>query len=784
MTDEMGTAAGADKATATRLSRTARPAVIGGVAASLVLLQNPAANAQDASASATDGSLDEIVVTARKQQESVIDVPESITAFSDTTIKQLNIQSFDDYAAMVPNLSFNVGSVGRANFSNSRGVTIRGVVGSNTTSMYIDDTPIPISQDPRIVDVQRIEVLKGPQGTLYGSSAIGGTIRIITKQPSLTEDDTSYMLQGGFTEHGGSPDFGANAIGNFVLIPNTLAVRAMGFFNHDAGFVTRVAPVSDGSDVMQSYKNQGEAYQYGGSLSTLWQISDPLSVNFKLLTQREEYPNGWPVVWRGNPGFDPTSLTVQREYNVPEWSVNDWTLPALTIDYKADKWDLVSSTSYYERNSYDSEDVSEAMHQFVGGVLGYNNFGGISGGGAQRELQFQEEDRLTFKPTEHFNGLVGAYYADAESLGKSATRATPGIAGADTIFGIIPSDVYFQSQGDSSTIQKALFGELSYKLGMVDATAGLRKYWINQPNTSLSRGYILQEPTWTTTHTNITATGYSPKFSINVEPSSDTSFYGSAAKGFRPGGPGSTPLTQCLAQLEQMGISVADYEAGYKSDSVWTYEVGAKKALQNQRFLLTGAVFQTDWTQIQQTVSLKCGVSFTGNAGAARIRGTELEFSGNLTDHLAVHGGFGYTDAVITNDANGTTNQAVGSHLYDVPKDNAALAVTYTQPLSASVQGFLTADWSYTGSSLSTNNNSGAPGERGAYSLVNLRLGYRKDNSEVSLYVDNLFNKLADLGDHVPDISANETINGVSVPMARISVSTPLTVGLQYRHGL
>ena len=168
------------------------------------------AHADDTSPSDAAPELQTITVTARKRGESLAEVPTSITAFTTESLQDFNIQSFNDYATMTPNLSFSYGG-GPTGISDARAVAIRGITGQNlfgtagATGFYIDDTPLPGSVDPRILDIDNIEVLKGPQGTLYGESSLGGNIRLVTKQPSLTGNSFSYSADAGVTSGAGSP---------------------------------------------------------------------------------------------------------------------------------------------------------------------------------------------------------------------------------------------------------------------------------------------------------------------------------------------------------------------------------------------------------------------------------------------------------------------------------------------------------------------------------------------------------------------------------------------------
>ena len=202
------------------------------------------ADTPPAAASAPGDAAPELVVTARKRSETVATVPIAITAFSEKTLEAKNILTFDDYATKVPNLSFSYGG-GPTGISSARTIAIRGITGQNlagtagATGFYIDDTPVPGSLDPRVLDIANIEVLKGPQGTLFGESSLGGNVRLITKKPDLTTDSAAMTADIGATEHGGSADGGVSGVGNVVLVPDRLALRVVGFYDHEAGYLKR-----------------------------------------------------------------------------------------------------------------------------------------------------------------------------------------------------------------------------------------------------------------------------------------------------------------------------------------------------------------------------------------------------------------------------------------------------------------------------------------------------------------------------------------------------------------
>src|ERR1700744_4757817 len=201
----------------------------------------------DNDAGAAGPDLQTITVTARKRGEALAEVPTSITAFTADTLQDLNIQSFNDYATLTPNLSFSYGG-GPTGIADSRAVAIRGITGQNlfgtagATGFSIAETPLPGSVAPRILDIDNIEVLKGPQGTLYGESSLGGNIRLVTKQPNLNTNAFSYSADAGVTSGAGSPDGGLNAVGNLVLVPDKLAIHVVAFGDHEGGYLTRTYP--------------------------------------------------------------------------------------------------------------------------------------------------------------------------------------------------------------------------------------------------------------------------------------------------------------------------------------------------------------------------------------------------------------------------------------------------------------------------------------------------------------------------------------------------------------
>src|ERR1700691_4054199 len=342
---------------------------------------------QDAEAASTSSTEPETsIVSARKRDESIAEVPTSITAFTAATLKDYNVQSFADYATKTPDMSFSYGG-GPTGIADARTVAIRGITGQNlfgtagATGFYIDDTPVPGSVDPRVLDIDNIEVLKGPQGTLFGESSLGGNVRLITKKPNLEKDEFSFTTQAGLTSGGGSADGGASIIGNLVAVPDKLAFRTVLFFNHDAGYLTRTFPDPTSPAVADpnfaaprtSVGNQGAQSTFGGSLAALLRVTENFDATLRVMFQNTA-DHGFPATFAPLPAFTP-DYTLNRAYDVQPHASDVWALPSLDLKYSGQGWSFVSSSSFFYRHTQDIEDSTYGTEQVLTGA--YYNVSGL-----------------------------------------------------------------------------------------------------------------------------------------------------------------------------------------------------------------------------------------------------------------------------------------------------------------------------------------------------------------------------------------------------------------------
>jgi iron complex outermembrane recepter protein len=736
----------------------------------------------------SSSSLDEVVVTARKRSESLADVPISVTAFSEQSLERLNIRTFDDYATQTPNLSFSYGT-GELSYGGTRTPAIRGVSGEGTVGVYIDDTPVPDTIDPRVVDIARIEILKGPQGTLFGQGSLGGNLRIITVQPSTTDQDIHFSARLGGTSGGGSADYGVDFAGSQNLISDVLTARIVGFVDHTAGFITRTYPEADGSRA--SVNNQGATFSYGGSLTLLFKPIDQLSITARIMYQMTE-DHGWPAPFAPLPEFQVTSLIMNRVANIQEGSSDHWALPSLSINYTGPGFSIVSSTSYFDRDILNTEDASE------GTAWAFTNFG-LGAVPPHTPFPWNEslpqrsetnETRLSFDPWHGLSGIVGFYISQQFSNEIDNGNDNSAISPALTSFpGYCPtaapcptygSNLVWYSVYPLNKLDEAGFGELYYDWGHLNFTVGMRYFKERQSETSVDAG-ALDEAYIANNLGTATEHGISPKGAIAYKFDANNMVYVSAAKGFRAGGVGQALIPECGSIVGQLGLE--PYEpTRYKPDTVWNYEVGGKSQIADGHMVLSAALFQMDWSDIQQHFTVpNCFLGITENEGAARSRGGEVELSGRPLDFIELRAGIGYVDARITEQGLSIL-PPVGSRVQQVPEATENFSATITQPITGNYVGFITGDVGHTGSSDSYTASLGYPLTRAGYTLVNGSFGVRFNKSELSVYANNITNQHPNLGDINPAGYVAHTSLAADAPIdPRVVTLQPFNIGIQYR---
>jgi iron complex outermembrane receptor protein len=771
----------------------------------------------------TAGELSEITVTARKRDETALNVPVSITAFSEKAIENLNIHSFEDYATKVPNLSFSYGT-SNWGFVDSRSVAIRGINGFGTTGVYIDDTPVPDSLDPRVLDIQQIEVDKGPQGTLFGQGSLGGTLRLVTVQPTPGKDDIHYSARIGDTSGAGSPDYAVDFAGSHTILDN-LVVRAVGFYDHEGGFIHRDSVDPNTGQTLANVGNYGANKSYGGSLAVRWLVTDSFDVGLRVMAQRTDW-DGWQAPYAPLPGFSIQSFTMNRTNDVQEQAHDIYYLPTLTLEYRAHGVSLHESLSYFDRRATQVEDGSEGTRDALSADWAAF-YPGIDALYADNQAfpwtqvvnyrRTVSETRLNFDKTSFgLSGVAGLYlsrsYSNTElnsgsipliqQLGLNTNAAVGGsycrTTDTDTSCPTYGSGLGWTSQQPSYHKDQALFGELYYDLAKFEFTLGGRYYHQTQTGSELAAGALnfayLSLPV-----PNTHQSGFDPKAAVRYNFTPDAMAYFTFSKGFRAGGAG-VPLPSGPDSFFAAIHQTVNTPTTYNSDTLENFEVGGKLQFDEGRIAVTGAVFQMNWKNIQQTIIAPVSyITLIVNAGDARVRGGELEIEARPVSFVDLHAGIGYQDAIITNAA--LYWQPNGSRVYQVPKVTANASARFTVPVTATLSSFAAVDGSYVGNSVSgtagcqlntattqffpcptasPTNLTGTPPTRAGYSVFNASVGLEWGRSQLSLYGANLSNARPNLGDVNPESYAkHDADTGYLIP--RAATLRPFNVGLQFR---
>jgi iron complex outermembrane recepter protein len=795
-----------------------------------LLLAGLALSATVAAQTAQSGALEEVVVTAQKRAENVQTVPLSITALSAVSLDERAVSTFFDYAGQVPNLAFSNTGDGSGT---ARTISIRGISGDGTTGFYIDETPVPDSIDPRVLDVQRIEVLRGPQGTLYGARSMGGTVRLITQQPDFNGVSGRVGVSGSKTDSADSANYGIDGAVN-VPLNDMMAARFVGFYEHEAGFFKRrfltnaadaanLPPLTDptnlGSLATTTRSNVGQVNSYGASGALLIKFSDALTMTPRIMYQKSD-ANGllysdvgaYPVPGPASPppvSMTPSSLVQYRFFDIPESSSDAWTLLSVGVKYDSDSGAFFSSTSYFDRTVDETEDQTDFLYQnleapFDGAPLDASNpnsalYQAVPIAASIRELKqihrFVQEFRFTSKLSGPLQYTVGLYFSDTRGRVPYAGYYPPSIApGISQTGGFIPTgvvgipvnpllpDEIFGQDYQTKVREPAIYGELSYQFTeQLKGTVGLRGYQIKTTTGGYLEGIAFGGPRLTDPTAETTDSGVNPKAGLDWTVAPGKMLYAQVAKGFRPGGlvpsiPGnaaSDPLG-CYGQLTALGYTSAAQTKSYQPDKLWNYEAGAKTAWADNRFTVNGAGFLIKWDQIQQLVALPCGFQFRANSGAAEIKGAELEFHGRPTPNLDLSAGAGYQRARITEASPLLPALQVGDRVYYVPDWTGNAAVAYTVPIGTDQSFVGTVDWVYTGDSVSASVSATNPRVRPSYNILDARLAYEFGAYELALVGKNLTNTLANLGD-------NRSLAAETIGRPRLVVNTPRTIGLDFR---
>ena len=761
--------------------------------------------ADTSTTAATDtGGIQEVTVTAEKFSSTIQNTPISISALTGDQLQAAGLTSVEDVARAVPGLSMRSAGPGQTEYE-ARGLASNGGA-APTVGFYLDEVPLSppaasqagkIVIDPDLYDLARIEVLRGPQGTLYGSGSMGGTVRLITNEPKLDTWEGSVQATGSGTEGGGANGGGSGMIN--IPLGSTLALRVVATENYRSGWIDRIdvgtAPfLQDGATSINGVPQRGDVANapvlardndantvqtYGGRATLLFQPSDDLSVLASVLYQKQR--NGGYDEYDSPPGA--AYMAHYEAFDLPEQLHDLIRIYSLTINANLGFADLTSASAYWNRMNWQTQDASESIYT---ANAGGTPFIPVPYSELDPSHQFSQEIRLTSHDSEHLHWVAGAFFSD---LTSDWDEYSDGLAPPNTIPGD-PTNAYFDSINPYHMKQYALFGDGSWKFNdQWKLSAGLRWFRYQTELDDFEYGYdaFYATPPTTPLVIKAAARGFTPRVNLSYSPTADITTYIQAAKGFRPGG-----ANQLFPPPDQPPhCSVAPLT--FDPDTVWDYEAGAKTRWLDNRLIVNGDLYYIQWNGVQQAPLLGCGYQYYTNAGNGRSFGPELEINSKLTDALTFSINGVYTDAKLTSpdagylaylttgafrpDGSGpwcATTAGCTAPILNIPKYTASFSLAYdftaapgydlSARFSDSIVGPTMDEAYYYGIQLPS------------YAIAGARLILTHNQWSTTLFIDNLFNRVA-------AITANNTSFQFNIPeLVRYSTNQPRTFGLQLNY--
>ncbi len=722
-----------------------------------------------------------VIITAQKRSEQLQNAPISVTAFDAAKLEQMGIESVADVARQTPGLTVNSSGPGQ-NILIVRGISsTAGTAG--TVGYYLDDTPISASSnasllsqrgliDPSLFDITQVEVLRGPQGTLYGSSSMGGTVKYLTKQPNLNTLQFNADTTLSNTESGGW-NTSTNVMLNVPISDNVAAFRLAVFDRQQDGYIDRY-PINPNnyltgvtSGPRQDNVNTEKTTGYRALLKI--RLEDDLSMTASVFSQHTYL--GAPFQIDVPPGS--LHSLIQTRF-IPEPSTQATTLANFTMNKSFDQFELLSTTSYYDRQIHIDEDTSKVLYYFFSPAPQAYVYPSVMRGDYLNHEYTQE-----FRFTSYFSGplqfIGGAFYHHVEAPLSSTLPTPPGYNNAfRTQF-----DVFFDGTRKTSVVEKAVFGEGSYAITpQLTARIGLRAFWVDQTFSQQSAG-VLVGPTPSNVNGVSSDQGVNPKFNLGWQVDNDLLLYATASEGYRPGGPNNpTPQSVCGSEVARLNLNSGALSS-FGADSLWNYELGEKAVFLDGTLFVNSSVYYIDWKKVQQQIDLQCGFNITVNFGSATSKGIELEMNYQPVNNWNLRLAGNYTSALLGNDVPGTTAKK-GDELLYVPKWTAAASAEYRTALFNGMPAYARVDYTYTGNSISLYDTSSPFYQSKAYNLINFRVGTKQLSADsrwgLSMFVDNVLNKIG-------QTSLPEGISADLPTTRRIGITRPRTIGinLSYR---
>ena len=779
--------------------------------------------------------LAQVLITATKRTTTLQSTAASVTAITASEIARRGLTDFDSLARLIPGLAVRTAGPGQTEFE-MRGLNSSG---GNTSmvGLYLGEIPLsaPASAqlgkvlvDLDLYDIDRVEVLRGPQGTLYGASSMGGTVRLVPQMPRLDRLEASGETIVSDTASGGGLNHALNGMVNLPL-GNEAALRLVGSVRRASGWIERRV-IADGAVAVDSgtfpdvsrppnfYSAPLQERTDGVNTTDvdaaraefLWKPSNRLSILSLAMYQRTRQ-GGPDAVDVNGATTHPVMPAIEAHweiYDTPEPQRDRFALGSLELVYRLPSLRVTSATGYWARGTVVSQDGTEESAASMNALfpvydppagLGPTGPSSLGPGASERDhtRQLSQELRVTSTSAGPWQWLAGWFYQDLHSawdLSVLAPQAAAALGGPNIYVDSQPQDI----------LQNSEFGELSWRISPhLAATVSLRhyRYALHQSNSEYGLFTVFGAQGNSTpydTHASNSAAGTVPEIDLRYTFDRDHMVYATVSKGFRLGGV-NQPIpvahatnsnavlvaNECGLQEKLLGVAPGGCDpnvllqapTSFRSDSVWSYELGEKSTLMHRRLTLDVSAYYERWVDPQLATNL-AGFGITANGADARIEGLEAEVHALLGRDWHLEANTGYTDATFTR-ASAIIGYPAGTRVPDTPRVMGSADLRWRHDLSANLAAFASLEWDYVGS------RTDAPyGETitlwnigqymvhlPSYSLTDLRLGLESGRWRAALFVDNLTNERV-LLDPQPQIDLQ------TAAFTRYTVNRPLTAGL------
>ena len=737
------------------------------------------ARAADEAAASAASSVSEVIVTANKREGTVQSVPMSIQALDDRALAQQNVTQFSDYAKLMPSVTFQSTGPNTATIY-MRGVA-SGLEGNHSGPLpavgtYLDEQPITTiggTLDVHVYDIARVEVLSGPQGTLYGASSEAGTLRIITKQP-VNHFEAGYNLEGNDVSHGS----GGYVAEGFVNIPlnDKVAVRLVGWDEHDSGYIdnvlgTRTFPTSGASftNAGHTKKAFNWADTIGGRGAVKIDLNDNWTITPTIVAQDQRN--------KGVFGFEPDVGDLQVQRFQPDTDHDQWYQAALTVQGKIAGFDLTYSGGYFNRKVDSLSDYSDYSIHYDN-AFGSGHYWVDAAGnplalpeqsiiGRDRFEKQSHELRVASPASDPLRFILGAFY-ERQTHWIIQDYVIPGFALSQPGW---PNTIWLTDQMRVDR-DDAVFGEVSYDITkQLTLTGGIR--WYEYDNrlhgfygfsaaynalTGFSSGMGVnsvnciagakfRDAPCVNLNKGVSDNGETHKLNVEYKINDDVMTYLTYSTGYRPG-----------------GVNRNGDLPPYQADKLSNYEFGWKTRWFDRRLTLNGAVFYQNWDRFQFSFLGLNSLTVIQNGPTADIYGAEVSFAAQMTDDFSLKGGFAYTDAESKKFCGADSTGAIIQTCSDA---NAVILGGAQMPYTPKFKGDVTArydfqlmDWKAHAQATGTYQTKTEAGLREAdipllgdmpsFGTVDLSFGGEKGNLSVELFAKNLFDERGQLNRYTP----------------------------------